>query len=96
MKKVFAIFSSLVVFAGVKAQTPTIKKETIKPAAVKPGIQTDPLKTIKNSTTIKQTDKAFKNDKTIKVTDKAIKTEFYKKTNVDIPLKDAVAKPDKN
>jgi hypothetical protein len=96
MKKVFAIFSSLLVFAGVKAQTPTVKKETLKPAAVKPGIVTDPSITIKNGATIKQTDKAIKFDKTSKITDKVLKVDHIKKTNADIPFKDAIAKPDKH
>jgi hypothetical protein len=38
MKKVFALFGSLLIFTGLKAQTPApaVKKETIKPGAVQP------------------------------------------------------------
>jgi hypothetical protein len=36
MKKTIALFSSLLIFAGVKAQTTPVKKETIKPASEKP------------------------------------------------------------
>lgn len=39
MKKIVAVLSSLLVIAGVKAQTPiapVVKRETIKPAVVKP------------------------------------------------------------
>ena len=62
MKKVFALLSSLLVFAGVKAQTPTtpaVKKETVKPLPVKPALDSA---VVKPGTTIKQTDKAIKFD----------------------------------
>lgn len=39
MKKVLAICSSLLIFAGLKAQTvqpPVVKKETVKPGTVQP------------------------------------------------------------
>jgi hypothetical protein len=93
MKKTIALFSSLLVFAGVKAQTPTVKKETAKPATVQPAATTDQVKAIKYGNTIKQTDKAIKLDKTIKVTDKVTKLDHIKKTNVEVPFKEAVAKP---
>ena len=86
MKKTIALFSSLLLFAGIKAQTSTIKKETLKPASVQPGINADLSKAIKNVNTIKQTDKAIKFDK-------ALKNDHIKKTNVDVPFKEAVAKP---
>ena len=96
MKKTFALLSSLLIFAGVKAQTPTIKKETLKPASVKPGINADSLKAIKISSGIKQTDKVTKYDKITKITDKQLKIDHIKKTNTDIPFKESVAKPDKH
>ncbi len=39
MKKVIALCSSLLVLAGLKAQTapPAVKKETVKPGTVQPG-----------------------------------------------------------
>ena len=73
MKKILAFLSSLLLFTGLKAQIPTIKKETLKPASVQPAINTDSLKANKNGTTIRQTDKAIKFDKTIKVADKMLK-----------------------
>lgn len=96
MKKTLAFFGSLLLFTGLKAQTPTIKKETLNPASVQPGINADSLKVIKNGTTIKQTDKAIKFDKTVKVADKVLKTDHIKKTNTAVPFKEAVAKPDKH
>jgi hypothetical protein len=94
MKKTLALFSSLLIFAGVKAQTPTIKKETLKPVSVQPAISTDSVKAFKKGS-FKQTDKAIKFDKTIKVTDKVLKIDQIKKTNEQVPLKDAVTKPHK-
>lgn len=96
MKKTIALFSSLLIFTGIKAQTPTVKKETIKPATVKPGVTSDSLKAIKIGNTIRQTDKAIKFDKTIKVTDKVLKIDHIKKTNTDVPFKESVTKPDKH
>jgi len=96
MKKTLALFSSLLILAGLKAQTPTIKKETLKPATVNPGINAEPVKAIKNGATIKQTDKAIKYDKITKVTDKVSKIDHIKKTNADIPFKESVTKPDKH
>ena len=37
MKKVIALFGALFVFAGVKAQTPTVKKETVQPVPMPPA-----------------------------------------------------------
>jgi uncharacterized lipoprotein YajG len=88
MKKTIALLSSLLIFAGVKAQTPTIKKETVKPVVQQPGVTTDQSKEIKIGTTIKQTDKVVKLDKTIN-------SAHIKKTSVEIPFKEAVAKPHK-
>jgi hypothetical protein len=63
MKKVLALFSSLLVFAGAKAQTtPAVKKETTKPVVTKPIVTADPLKAAATNATIKQTDKAIKFD----------------------------------
>lgn len=47
MKKVIAICSSLLIFAGLKAQTvtpPAVKKETVKPVTVQPGVIADSAK----------------------------------------------------
>jgi hypothetical protein len=88
MKKSIALLSSLLLFAGVKAQTPTIKKETVKPAVQQPGATIDQSKEIKIGTTIKQTDKVLK-------LDKAIKTTHIKKAGVEVPFKETVAKPHK-
>jgi hypothetical protein len=38
MKKAIALFSSLLIFAGVKAQTTSVKKETVKPSSEKPAL----------------------------------------------------------
>ncbi|MGF2411459.1 hypothetical protein [Ferruginibacter sp.] len=96
MKKTLAFFGSLLLFTGLKAQTPSIKKETLKPAAVQPGINADSLKAIKNGTTIKQADKVTKYDKITKITDKVLKIDHIKKTSTAVPFKEAVAKPDKH
>ena len=91
MKKLLGLFSSLLVFAGAKAQTPTVKKETTKPALSKPA-PADSLKAIKGNANIK-------------LTDKAIKFDRVKNTNT-LPMKESplpvkgttnpVAKPDKH
>ena len=77
MKKVIAIFSSLLVFAGLKAQiTPPIKKETGKP------ITADSLQLINKGILVNQTDKAIKFDRNIKVTDKVLKLDkTFKESN---------------
>lgn len=76
MKKLFAVLGSLLIFAGVKAQTqPTIKKETVVPTPPKAIPAADSLKAIKiGNTTIKQTSKAIKGD-------------HIKKANVTLPDK---------
>ena len=62
MKKVLALFGALFVFVGVKAQTPTIKKETVMPVQ-KPTVPLDSLQIVKpGSTPIKQNTKAIKFD----------------------------------
>lgn len=87
MKKVVAIFSSLLVLAGAKAQT-TIKKETTRPVTVHPA-PADSLKAVKGNAIIK-------------LTDKAIKIGQVKNTNTlpmkenALPLKQTTAKPDKH
>lgn len=70
MKKVLTIFSSLLIFAGLKAQTtlPVVKKETGKPAATQPGLVADSLKDMKTANS--------------KITNKAIKIDHIKKTPV--------------
>jgi hypothetical protein len=80
MKKVLTLFSGLLIFAGLKAQTPTVKKETVKPAVAKPVLPADSLKAIKSTGT--------------RLPDKALKITTIKKTNT-LPMKDMVAKPDK-
>jgi hypothetical protein len=64
MKKVFAVLGSLLIFAGVKAQTqPTIKKETVVPTPPRVIPAVDSAKAIKiGNTTIKQTTKIVKGD----------------------------------
>lgn len=64
MKKTLALFSSLLILAGLKAQTtpaPAVKKETVKPVITIPVV-TDTVNTVKLATTIKQTKKAIKFD----------------------------------
>ena len=59
MKKTLALFSSLLILAGLKAQTtpaPAVKKETVKPVITIPVV-TDTVNTVKLATTIKQTKK---------------------------------------
>lgn len=49
MKKAITLFSALLVFAGIKAQTaqpPVVKKETVKPGTVQPGVIVNPAKTV--------------------------------------------------
>ena len=101
MKKTLALLSSLLVFAGVKAQTsPTIKKETEKPELIKPGIA-DSLKEINTNTSLKikkwsaaDSLKEIKTTSIIKQTNKAIKVDYIKKTNT-LPMKEnnAPSKP---
>ena len=84
MKKLFALFSSLLIFAGVKAQTPPIiKKETVLPVPPKPISPADSLKAIKAGTNLKQT-----------VNTKAIKFDQIKR-QAPVQLKEspAAAKP---
>ncbi len=47
MKKVFTLLSSLLIITGLKAQTvtpPAVKKETVKPGIIQPGVITDSAK----------------------------------------------------
>lgn len=81
MKKVFAFFSSLLLFAGLKAQTrePAVKKETtVKPQTVQNPVAVTPDPTIKGAT-IKQVNK------------KGTSYEVFKKTT-DVQMKDAPVK----
>jgi hypothetical protein len=77
MKRTIALFSSLLIFAGLKAQTPTaVKKETVKPGKVQPPVLT--ADSIKNAA-LKQT------------TNKVIKYDHIKKTPETVQMKDAPA-----
>jgi hypothetical protein len=56
MKKLFSLISSLLIFAGVKAQTqPTIKKETVVPVQPGTNCPMDSLKAAKAGINLKQT-----------------------------------------
>lgn len=91
MKKVLTLFSGLLIFAGLKAQTapPAVKKETVKPGTVQP---------VANNT-----DSVFKNAALKQVNSKAIKYDHIKKAPVvqmkDVPVQmkeaPAVTKPHK-
>jgi hypothetical protein len=88
MKKILGLLSSLLFFAGAKAQTPTVKKETTKPVVSKPATA-DSLKAIKGNANIKLTDKAIKigqlkNGNTLPMKENAL------------PIKQTIAKPDKH
>jgi len=62
MKKILALFSSLFIFMGVKAQTaPAVKKETTKPLTVK-TMNADTIKATTNGTVLKQNSKVIKVD----------------------------------
>jgi hypothetical protein len=78
MKKTIALFSSLLIFAGLKAQTttPAVKKETVKPGTVQPPVLS--ADSIRNAA-LKQT------------TNKVIKYDHIKKTPETVQLKDAPA-----
>jgi hypothetical protein len=86
MKKVVALFGALFVFAGTKAQTPTVKKETIQPAAVPAA----PVAALQTTTPVKANTKAIKFDHIKKTAPVQMKENSVK-------LKDApaVAKPHK-
>ncbi len=89
MKKVLGLLSSLLVFAGARAQAPTVKKETVKPVVVKPSVA-DSLKAVKGNTALKLTDKAIKFDRTTKAGTLPMKES-------PLPVKiNPVAKPDKH
>jgi hypothetical protein len=86
MKKVLALFGSLLVFAGVKAQTaPAVKKETTAP----------PTQTVKTNQTVLPI--KGPGNSTIKKTDKVLKIGSIKKSNT-VPFKEnsATNKPDKH
>jgi hypothetical protein len=78
MKKTIALFSSLLIFAGLKAQTtaPAVKKETVKPGTVQPTVLT--------------TDSA-KNTALKQAPVKIIKYDHIKKTPETVQLKEAPA-----
>ena len=86
MKKAFALLGSLLLFAGVKAQTPpTVKKETVKPMPPKLITPTDSLKAVKGGANLKQA-----------VNAKAIKVDHIKKTTpLEMKETPAVTKPQK-
>ena len=86
MKKLVAVFSSLLIFAGVKAQTqPVIKKETVVPLPPKHISPADSLKAIKAGVNLKQTPAT-----------KVIKFDQVKKAPVQMKETPAVAKPFKD
>ena len=90
MKKVVALFGALFVFAGVKAQTPTVKKETVQPVPMPPA-PLDSLQMVKTGNTpIKQNAKAIKFDHIKKAPGVQMK-------DAPLQMKDApaVAKPQK-
>ena len=83
MKKIIAILGSLLVFAGVKAQTvPTVKKETVRPVKADTAIILDSAQKQLKITTIKETTPAIK---------KTFKTTNLKTTNpaIKLPMKEA-------
>ena len=51
MKKTITLFSSLLIFAGIKAQTqrPAVKKETVKPTVTQKSVAVTPDPTIKGA-----------------------------------------------
>ena len=78
MKKTIALLSSLLIFAGLKAQTspPAVKKETVKPGTVQPPVLT--ADSIKN-TGLKST------------VNRVIKFDHVKKTPDSVQIKEAPA-----
>jgi hypothetical protein len=89
MKKIIALFSSLLILAGVKAQTaPAVKKETVKPSVVKPTVTnpvvTDTATTVHKITQLKQANPTIK--KTYKEI-KATKAATMKETPAAKPFK---------
>lgn len=60
MKKIATIISSLFIITGLKAQVVPVKKETVKPATVKPAPAADSLKSGKAAVELKQTLKPIK------------------------------------
>lgn len=92
MKKILTFLSSLLILVGVKAQTPTIKKETLRPSSITPGLKPDSL-AIKKNITIKKNDEAIKLDTVAKVTHKGLKTEHIKKTSSDTHIKRSITQP---
>lgn len=91
MKKVFALFGSLLIFTGLKAQTPApaVKKETIKPGTVQPPVvNTD---TAKNAAFKQTSTKAIKFDHI-----KKAPTVQMKESPAQIKVTPAVVKPHKD
>jgi hypothetical protein len=91
MKKVFAIFGSLLIFAGLKAQTPApaVKKETIKPGTVQPPVVN--ADTAKNAAFKQTTNKAIKFDHI-----KKAPTVQMKESPAQVKLTPSVVKPHKD
>jgi len=89
MKKTIALFSSLLVFAGLKAQPP-VKKETAKPVIVKPS-PVDSLKAVKGNAALKLTDKAIKIGQV-----KNTNTLPFKENALPMKQLNATPKPDKH
>jgi len=69
MKKTIALLSSLLIFAGLKAQTtpPAVKKETVKPGTIQPPALT--ADSIKNAGLKSTADKLIKFDHVKKTPD---------------------------
>ncbi len=80
MKKVFALLSSLLIFAGVKAQTaPVVKKETVKPGTIQPAVTADTARKI-----------------AMKENVKPIKFDHIKQTPATLPMKENTIKMKEN
>ncbi|MBS1655551.1 MAG: hypothetical protein JSU05_11940 [Bacteroidetes bacterium] len=82
MKRILALFSSLFILAGLKAQTtPAVKKETVKPAVVKPAVSDTAKKTLKTtSNTLKKSNSTFKNAKAAYDDESPKETKIIKQT----------------
>ncbi len=81
MKKVFALLSSLLIFAGIKAQTtpPVVKKETVKPGTIQPAVTADTARKI-----------------AMKENVKPIKFDHIKQTPATLPMKENSIKMKEN
>lgn len=82
MKRILALFSSLFILAGLKAQTtPAVKKETIKPTVVKPVAIDTTKKVLKTtSNTLKKSNSTFKYAKATHDDESPKETKIIKQT----------------